>query len=126
MQPRDVEIWERFMEQFPDAYDSCEYGVRVGSVPEHVANHDDPAMRAQAEIYMREIDVVAYKGDEVDIIELKPRAGTSALGQVTAYRLLWMRDRSDALVPKCVVITDELLQDMNLLAAAQGVTMVVV
>ncbi len=126
MKPLDQAIWERFMEQFPDAYDNVQYGVRVGSVPDFVAGHEDPAMQKQAEIYQREIDVVGFKGDQIDIIELKPRAGTSALGQVNGYRHLYELTYTPPEKCKAIVITDELLPDMNLLAAQADVFMVVV
>ena len=126
MMPEDVAIWERFMQQFPDMYDSCEYDVKVGQPPEFVTGHDDEAMRAQAPLYQRKIDVVGYKGDQIDIIELKPRASTSALGQVNGYRHLYMRDYTPPETPKAVVITDQLLPEMDELAAAAGVQLVVV
>lgn len=126
MKPLDQAIWERFLEKFPDAYDSVQYGVRVGTVPEFVAGHDDIAMQKQAEIYQREIDVIGFKGDQIDIIELKPRATTSALGQVNGYRHLYMRDYSLPETPKAIIITDELLPDMGLLADQAGVQIIVV
>lgn len=126
MMPEDVAIWQRFIEQFPDAYDNVSYDVKVGKAPDFVTGHEDPAMQAQANLYQRKIDVVGYKDDQIDIIELKPRASTSALGQVNGYRHLFMRDYSPPETPKAVVITNELLPEMGELAHAAGVTIVVV
>ncbi len=126
MKPYDIAIWERFIEQFPDAYDNVQYGVRVGTVPEFVTGHEDPAMQKQAEIYQREIDVVGLKSDQIDIIELKPNASTSALGQVNGYRHLYMVAFTPPETPKAIVITDRLLPDMNFLAEQTGVQMIVV
>lgn len=126
MKPEDVAIWERFIERFPEMYDEVEYGVRVGTVPQFVSEHSDPAMQAQADIYRREIDVIGHKQGQIDIIELKPDAGTSALGQVRGYVSLYERDYTPSVFPKAIVITDRLLPDMNLLAAQMGVMMVVV
>lgn len=126
MMPEDVAIWNRFLEQFPDAYDNVQYDVKVGKIPEFVEGHDDEAMRAQGTLYQRKIDVVGYKGDQIDIIELKPHASTSALGQVNGYRHLFMRDYSPPENPKAVIITDQLLPEMGELAHAAGVTIVVI
>lgn len=126
MMPEDVAIWERFIEQFPDAYDSVEYDVKVGSVPEFVAGHDDPAMRAQAALYMRKIDVVGYKADQIDLIELKPNAGTSSLGQILGYKHLFIRDFMPPEDPKAIVITNAVRPDTGEIAHSMGVTMIVV
>ncbi len=126
MMPEDVAIWERFIEQFPDAYDSVQYDVKVGGAPDFVKDHPDEAARGQVPLYQRKIDVVGFKSEQIDIIELKPRAGTSALGQVNGYRHLYMKDFSPPETPKAIVITDTLLQDMGELSAQAGVQLVVV
>ena len=36
MKPRDIEIWERFMLAYPDAYEQCQYDFAVGDIPAHV------------------------------------------------------------------------------------------
>lgn len=126
MMPEDVAIWERFIEQFPDAYDHCQYDVLVGKAPDFVVNNPDPAMQKQANLYQYRIDVVGFKGDQIDIIELKPRAGTAVLGQINGYRHLYMRDYLPPETPKAVVITNELRPEMLELASVAGVTLVVV
>lgn len=125
MKPYDVAIWERFMAQFPDMYDECEYDVLVGTPPEFITNDPDPAIRGQASLYQRKIDVVAFKGGQIDIIEIGPSAGTNKIGQVNAYKSLYIRDYQPPVEPKAIVLTDRLLADMNFLAADAGVFMVV-
>lgn len=126
MMPEDVAIWQRFIEAYPDAYDTVAYDVKVGEVPDFVAGHEDEAMQAQGPLYQRKIDVVGYKGDQIDIIELKPRASTSAFGQVNAYRHLFELEYSPPEKPRAIVMTDQLLPQMEMLAAAAGVEMIVV
>lgn len=126
MMPLDVAIWERFIDEFPDAYDYVQYDVKVGKAPEFVSEHEDEAMQKQASLYQRKIDVIGFKDGEIDIIELKPNAGTAALGQVNGYRHLYMRDYSPPETPKAVVITDRLLPEMGELAHLAGVQIVVV
>ena len=82
MMPADVAIWERFIEKFPNAYNSVEYDVKVGAIPKFVTEHEDVAIQGQAPLYARKIDVVGHAGANIDIIELKPNAGMSTLGQV--------------------------------------------
>lgn len=122
----EARIWERFIEQFPDMYDSVDYCFHLGTIPEHVLAHPEHSMRLEAPLYQYEIDVVGYKGDQVDIIELKHWATMRALGQVNGYRHLWQRDIDPTSNPKAVVITDLLTPDMDHLAFQADVQLVVV
>ena len=126
MMPYDVAIWERFIEQFPNAYDYVQYDVKVGSAPKHDTIVNPDTGGDSINLYKKKIDVVAYKGDQIDIIELKPKAGPSALGQVQGYGILYKAEFSPPVEPKLVVITDQLGNDMGLLAHSMGVQLVVV
>lgn len=126
MMPYDVAIWERFIEKYPDAYDFVSYDVKVGSAPEFdtVAN---PETGGDAiNLYKRKIDVIGHKGERIDIIELKPKAGSSALGQVVGYSVLYEKDYSPPTKPNLVVITDQMGRDMDTLASAMGIKVIVV
>jgi len=126
MMPYDVAIWERFIEQFPDAYDHVQYDVKVGSAPEHDTIVNLETMGDSINLYKKKIDVIGYKGDQIDIIELKPNAGASALGQVRSYGVLYTKEFNPPITPKLVVITDTLKTDMGILAHDMGVQVVVV
>lgn len=122
----EARIWERFIEQFPNMYDSVDYCFHVGTIPTHVLAHPEQNMRQESPLYQYEIDVVGYKGDEVDIIELKHWATMRALGQVNGYAQLYQRDIDPASNPKRVLVTDRLMPDMEHLAFAAGVQLVIV
>lgn len=125
MMPYDVAIWEKFIENNPNAYDKVIYDFPVGSNPEFdTALGDNPDATAQA-LYKKRIDVVGFKNGQVDIIELKPNAGASALGQVLGYVELYKRDVSMTPAPRPVLITDTLRTDMEEMAQALGVTIIV-
>lgn len=126
MMPEDVAIWERFIEKFPDAYDKVQYDLNVGKIPSFITDEPEEAQRKQAILYQRKIDVVGFKGTDIDVVELKPRAGTSSLGQVKGYVQLYIRDVNQASRPKPVVITDVFGLDMEALAFGAGVTLIVV
>lgn len=122
----DTAIWERFVRDNPDAYQSVAYDVAVGgSAPfDTVVN---PLTGASvARLYQRRIDVVGFDGSRYDIIEVKPRASTAALGQLTGYRTLFMRDFPQLSIGRALIITDALLPDMELLAQQAGISIVVV
>lgn len=126
MMPYDVTIWERFIEQFPDMYDHVSYDVKVGSLPSFDTTVNDATGGKADDLYKKKIDVVAYKGDQIDIIELKPDAKASAIGQLKLYRQLFIKEFNPPVMPKIILITDRLNADMQDFAVAEGVQIVVV
>lgn len=126
MKPRDIEIWERFMEKYPDMYHSCQYDYEVGDVPDFVANSTDIADQNQASLYRLKIDVIGYKRDEMHMIELKPDAGPSTIGQIKGYKALYLRDEIQTLPITPVIITDRERPNMRFLCAEEGVLLFVV
>ena len=126
MKPEDKAIWERFIMKYPAAYDTCQYDVNVGSPPPFDPTVNPATGGEISNLYYRKIDVVGHRGSQVDIIELKPKAGTSALGQVRGYVTLYKRDVNPAASPRAVLITNELLPDMEQLAKSMGVTLIIV
>lgn len=126
MRPEDVALWERFIAQQPGAYNEVAYDVLVGSPPDFDTNVIPGEASDDVRLYKKKIDVVGYFNAGVDIIEIKPRASASALGQVTGYRLLYMRDISAIPSPRPVIITDVARLDMPALATTMGIMLVVV
>jgi hypothetical protein len=125
MMPYDVAIWERFIENNPDAYEKVIYDFPVGSDPDFDTTLDVGGNSTAQALYKKRIDVVGFKGNTIDIIELKPNASASALGQVLGYVELYKRDVSMTPVPRPVLITDKLRIDMEEMALALGVTIFV-
>ena len=126
MMPADVAIWERFIEKYPEEYESVEYDVKVGTVPDFVKEHPETAMQDEAALYQRKIDVVGHNGPILDIIELKPNAGMSTIGQVKGYVALYKRDIGGTKTPKGKIITDRIDPDVLEVAKMEGVEIVVV
>lgn len=126
MKPADVEIWERFLREWPDKYNTVQYDVPCGSGPEFDTLITDETGAHDEALYKRKIDVVGFTRDTIDIIEVKPRAGSSAIGQVLMYRDLYIKDYKPPRVPNCVIITDEITSDVADFAASQGVQMYMV
>ena len=126
MKPADVAIWERFIEKFPDAYETCQYDFNVGDAPPFNPMGDDGEDLNQDALYRLKIDVVGKKNGKIDIIELKPKAGPSTIGQVKGYRLLYMRDEVVNITPNMIIITDQLMPNMEFMAKEEGVKIIVV
>lgn len=126
MKPADVAIWERFIEKYPDAYDTCQYDFNVGDPPPFDPMGDNGEDLNQDALYRLKIDVVGKKGKSIDLIELKPKAGPSTIGQIKGYRHLYKRDAEVKAPVNCIVITDKLMSNMEYIAKMEGVNIVVV
>jgi hypothetical protein len=126
MKPRDVAIWERYIDKFPEHYERCQYDFGIGDIPDFIANASSKEGQAMQELYRLKIDVLGYKGDTIDLIEVKPEAGASTIGQLIGYVALYERDVRPTQKVRPVIITDVIKPNMEFFASQQGVTLVVV
>ena len=121
MFPLDIAIWERFLSAYPDLYNGFDYDVKVGSGTEAAEGTPENYVRMQQILSKYRIDAVGYRSQGIDIIEVKPEAGTVAIGQIVAYVSLYQRDLSPTLPLRGVIVTDRELPDMKHLTAQQGI-----
>jgi Tfp pilus assembly PilM family ATPase len=119
-------IWERFLAKYPDAYDEVAYNVKVGEGSEIPEDTDVNLAKGFKELTQHKIDVVGFKGNAIDIIELKSYAGTRAIGQVIGYRDLYAHSVDPVASPNLVIITDTLRPDTKIIAEKQGIKIIVV
>jgi len=107
-----VAIWERFLAKFPDEYDSVDYDVAVGTGQRHEGKAEIELVDGFELLTKKKIDVVGFKGQTIHIIEVKPNAGASALGQAKSYELLYRRDVDQVSPLRTRLITDTIGADM--------------
>ena len=88
----DVPVWTRFVLAFPDAFDEVAYSVRVGQGADPLPSMDHLERLILRTLTQRRIDVVGFKAGRATLIEVKPRLGATALGQLLVYRRLWLQD----------------------------------
>lgn len=125
MAPLDVQIWERFIEQNPAAFDEVAYNVAVGGgTPLDTVVNTNTGGDINR-LYQRKIDVVGKVAAGYVITEIKPRATTSAIGQVKGYATLFIRDFAPSGVVDALVITDSLMPDIEFLAKQENVKILV-
>lgn len=108
-----------------DEYDSVDFSVRVGEGltpdPTHL-----PGVQAQTAFNSKKrIDVLAYRGKQPVIVEVKQRITPASLGQILTYRHLWLQENPDGLVPELVVVGRTSDADTIASLTAHGVTVYV-
>ena len=126
MKPKDVTIWERFIEKEPNAFLSVQYDVPVGTVADFVKEGNPKPGAGEELLYKRKIDVVGFNAGAIFIIELKPSAGSSAVGQIKLYDRLYKRDYSPPISTIKMIITDKMDDDVQAFAHAEGVRVIIV
>lgn len=126
MSPADSAIWERFIDKFPNAYNSVQYDFRVGDPPPFNPLGNNGEDLNQDALYRLRIDVVGANGNSHDIIEIKPKAGPSTIGQVKGYMTLYKRDEAPVGAVKGLIITDTIQPNMDYLAKMEGIFIIAV
>lgn len=126
MAPNDVEIWNRFIKKHPREFDRVAYDVPVGAGAEFDTVVNPLTGGDVKKLYQRKIDVVAVQGEIINVIELKPRASTGAIGQVVGYSSLFRREWPGNYVIIKMIITDALVPEMDYLCKEANVRLVVV
>jgi len=87
----DAELFSDFLRAHPNRYTHLDYDIRVGlgrdpgdTFPRHMRNMG-------IHLSQRRIDAVGFRPGIIDIIEVTLSAGLKALGQLTAYPLLYQQ-----------------------------------
>lgn len=126
MKEAESGIWERFMAKYPDAYDQVVYNLKLGNGADIPEGTDEAIANGFKQLTQHKIDVVGFKGDKIDIIELKQYAGTAAVGQVVGYRELYMKHIDQNSNPNMVIVTDIQRPDTVTICNAQGISLIIV
>lgn len=126
MRPEDQAIWDRFITKNPEAYNEVFYDVPVGEGAQIPKGTQENIAIDFKILTQWKIDVVGHKGNNTDIIELKPNAGIGALGQIQSYARLYKKIAKPIEQITPVLITDKLRPDMELLAREQGIILIIV
>jgi hypothetical protein len=72
------------------------------------------------------IDAIGYRADEIWILEVKPDAGASAVGQLLTYKTLYLDEYPAPNKLYLAVITNQLRHDMERVFTEHGIRWFVV
>lgn len=113
MAPLDKSIWVRYLMQGGEQFAPFTYDLRVGNGLKMPTGTDAMGLRAAYALTTKRIDVLCIVDGRPRIIEVKQRAGLSAVGQLIGYRDLYNRQFPDQPMPEMFLITDILQPDMK-------------
>ena len=100
----DVPVWDRFIEQYPDRFDTIDYDVHVGTGISGLQGEDPTFDRQFRALTQKRIDVIGWKNELPTIVEVKFKVGLDTLGQILGYRALYLKENPEILgLPLLVV-----------------------
>ena len=110
--PSEIKIWDRVLANPPWTIIRADYDVHLGvGAPLNPAWPD--WLKAQVKAVSRKrVDVIVETPEDIWIVEIKPRAGMSALGQVLCYRELYVREYQPTKRVRMVVIAERAESDV--------------
>lgn len=116
MGPRDVQIWERFIEANPDFFQSVDYDVLVGKGAPFDTTLKNLEGQDVGAIYNLKIDVVGYRENEIWVVEIGPNKGVNGVAMVSAYDEHYRAKYKPQAKVIAALLTDRLTPDMQFLA----------
>jgi hypothetical protein len=103
-------------------FDRVRLSVRVGEGTPPDPAHLEGVQRQTAFVTKKRIDMLAWKGSQLFLHEVKQRVSPSALGQIQTYAHLWREEHPDAPDPILVVVGRYSDPDTLRVLTANGVT----
>lgn len=103
-------------------FDGIAFNVRVGEGTPPDPAHLDGVQRQTAFVTRKRIDLLAWKGPQPYLHEVKQRVQPSALGQIQTYAHLWTEEHPDAPEPVLIVVGRYSDPDTLRVLAANGVS----
>jgi hypothetical protein len=121
MARRDTVVWERFLKAVGPLFVGFAYDVALGGIEPTDATLTPAEVQGWRYNTAAKIDAVGFRREECWVIEVKPSASLSALGQVLGYLILAEREPFTDLPLVPVIVTDYASADVKYVAATLGI-----
>lgn len=113
MPKAESDITRAWIRQHGAGYDKLDFNARLGTGAQ-IQPGISPATAAQfTQLTKKRADIIAYKADLVDIIEVKPRMSLSAIGQLLGYQHLWELDQFAPRVQNLIAVAQIIDPDVQ-------------
>lgn len=107
----DIPIWNSFLVQYPDYFETVDYDVKVGSGVNSEIISDPRYKTYYEDLTKKRIDVLGWKNNFVTIVEIKKRVSLGTLGQILGYRFLYLDEHPELKLLKTLIITSSIDRD---------------
>lgn len=107
----DTEVWNRFVLNYPDKFDTVDYDVIVGKGSTTYPFSDGISQEHWANLTKKRIDVIGWNNNVATIIEVNKKFGLLTLGQIFAHRFLYRRIYPGLATLRVLIICSYIDQD---------------
>ena len=121
MLPAEIAVYKAWLRLHQAEYDRFEYNVRVGPGFDPGGGVPDNIRTMSIANTKKRIDALAWSGSAPTIIEVKDRAGLSAIGQLLGYRVHWQLENPHAIPPKMLLVANRLAPGVQEVLQAHNV-----
>lgn len=121
MATTQTRVTKSWLVQNQARFDRLEFEVHVGQGATPLPEWPDATRDQFRYQTQKRIDVVAWTGEHAVLVEVKRQANVGAIGQLLAYRLLWMAMYPDAGDPGMVIVCETADNDVISSAHAHGI-----
>ncbi len=121
MLKEDVAVWTKFLEKMAVAIQAVWYDVHVGEPVRLAPEESTVQQKVAAGVTRKRIDAVCSIKQEFWVIEIKPFANMTALGQAFSYTRLFAMEYDTYRPARAVVVCDSFDKDMAVPFAELGV-----
>ena len=126
MFPRDIAVWERFLDKYGELYEGFYYDVICGKEVKMHPNWEDPYRKDAYILSKLRIDAVGEKSDGIDIIEVKPRGTMGSMGQLLTYKEHYTAEWHPQRPVRMVLVVAEIDPNIISLTEKYGIVYIVV
>lgn len=121
----DIAVWTKFLEKMQHVIQAVWYDVHVGEPVALAPEASTVQQKVAAGVTRKRIDAICSIGSEFWVIEVKPFANMTALGQAFSYARLFAMEYETYRPVKAVVVCDKFDRDMTVPFAELGVMVMV-
>jgi len=121
MKASEVVLWDRFLEHVPWAIQSIRYDVRLGEGARLPEGSPEWVKRMAWSLSTKRIDAVVETSHEIIIVELKDRAGLSAVGQLLGYLALYIKQYRPKKPIRLALVCARVAPDMDAILPEYGI-----
>lgn len=126
MMKQEVRTWKKFLKKHGNNFTKYRYDVHVGKGIGRLPGFSENQQRMAQTLTQKRIDVVAARGAELFIIEIKDRASMAAIGQLLTYRELYNKKYGYDRVSGLIVVAESTDPDISEVTARFNIRLFIV
>ena len=126
LKPADELTWGFFLTKYPQAYESVDYDLALGEMPEHAAEAEKLGIAGAEKLFMYKADVIGYRIERIDIIEIKQKATPSAIGQILLYKKIYDEEQKPTIPTRAVIVARDTTPQVTEMCLEYNITLIIV